>query len=60
MVDPAGVGLAAFLVLRDRLRGDKCGEFPDCTEDDELSWTGSPCDKSLGDLFLDAIARVMV
>jgi hypothetical protein len=29
-------GLSVPLFLRGRLRGDKCGEFPDCIEDDEL------------------------
>jgi hypothetical protein len=29
-------GLSVPLFFRGRLRGDKCGEFPDCIEDDEL------------------------
>jgi len=31
-----GPGLSVLLFFRGRLRGDKRGEFPDCTEDDEL------------------------
>jgi hypothetical protein len=52
-----GVGLALFLFLRGRLRGDKCGELPDWTEDDELWGPGSPRDGSRGDLVLDAMLR---
>jgi hypothetical protein len=51
-------GLSVPLFFRGRLRGDKCGEFPDCIDDDELWWTGSPWKvDSLGDLSLDAILK---
>jgi hypothetical protein len=60
LVELLGVGFALFLFLRGRLHGDKCGELPDCTEDDELWGTGSPREGSIGDLVLDAILRSAV
>lgn len=31
-----GVDFALRLLVRGRLRGERCGESPDCTEDEEL------------------------
>jgi len=36
LVELSGPGFSVLLFFRGRLRGDKRGEFPDCTEDDEL------------------------